>query len=798
MGKRVLGVMVVALMLALTGVAQAVAITWDGGTANWNANHWGGGNPPAGGSNYVIGGGGAADGTAGAPSSSRNFPGDDLELLSGGELVWANYANYNITLSDTLTLSGGKISVDPGGNTRSLTPAGGFVTTVATDTEIAVTGSDHALSVVGQFTGAGSITKTGPRPLTLEKGTHTLSGMITVEGGSLSVSLDNAEPCPNLTKYVVNGGTLTAGRHTNFSRPIEIGANGGTIYAHTGNAYLAKINGNLSGPGLLTLTGRSQFEVNGTANVNSGGVVLNRTYTTTVGATSSLGTGDVSVLQNTLILKGDSNLAAGAELSVAGGATVRISSDVDIIVQTLTIAGSPIASGVYDQGNPLSGVTFDNSGSSLEVTGLPPIPEPAGLALIGFALLGLRRRRRNQGAERRHAMGKRVLGVMALGIALALAGMVQAAPTNSVFNPGDYTSLGALSPTTDLTFNTTTLAWTVDSVVQGSSGVTATSQGGGVEAAVFAFDSVSLDGLGTNVTVTGHRALVVASQSTALIKNTTIDISGKQGDPVGGGTINGGAGGPGAEGGSAIGGTYDSVAATIRGDGGYGQSGGALSGPGVGYGGGYLTIKQNANGGGYGGHGGEGRYAPSTGGATYGDDLLTELYGGSGGSGSAYNSGTVGGGGGGGGAFELVAMDTLTLEGDSILANGGNASSPTTNVTKAGGGGSGGGIILAAPDILLVGANTVSANGGRGGKAGNGTQGGGGGGGGRIALYRNDLLGDTSGITALKGGEWGVDVAAAGGTVNLAAGSFGAVPIPEPASLGLIGLALAGLPRRRR
>ena len=66
-----------------------------------------------------------------------------------------------------------------------------------------------------------------------------------------------------------------------------------------------------------------------------------------------------------------------------------------------------------------------------------------------------------------------------------------------------------------------------------------------VEASVFAFDSVSLDGLGTNVTVTGHRALVVASQSTALVKNTTIDVSGKQGDPVGSGTINGGAGGPG-------------------------------------------------------------------------------------------------------------------------------------------------------------------------------------------------------------------------------------------------------------
>ena len=57
----------------------------------------------------------------------------------------------------------------------------------------------------------------------------------------------------------------------------------------------------------------------------------------------------------------------------------------------------------------------------LELEVAQPIPEPAGLAMIGFALLGLKRRKRNRGAERSCVMGKRMLGWIAVvGLAVAL------------------------------------------------------------------------------------------------------------------------------------------------------------------------------------------------------------------------------------------------------------------------------------------------------------------------------------------------------------------------------------------
>ena len=110
------------------------------------------------------------------------------------------------------------------------------------------------------------------------------------------------------------------------------------------------------------------------------------------------------------------------------------------------------------------------------------------------------------------------------------------------------------------------------------------------------------------------------------------------------------------------------------------------TGSGYGGGGGGVSCIA-AGGGGYGGVGGWDTNGADygTSGTNYGNNALTNLYGGSGG-GSAYAAGP---GGGGGGALELIANGALSLASNGTLkVNGGGAYS----TGRDGGGGSGGGI----------------------------------------------------------------------------------------------------------
>lgn len=134
----------------------------------------------------------------------------------------------------------------------------------------------------------------------------------------------------------------------------------------------------------------------------------------------------------------------------------------------------------------------------------------------------------------------------------------------------------------------------------------------------------------------------------------------------------------------------------------------AQAGPGAGF-----SDSGYGVGGGYGGHGGMGRYYASLGGAPYGDFRAPAELGSGGGNGA---------GGAGGGLIRIVAAGTVAVHG-TITANGNGAGWPN-------GAGSGGGISIACAS--LIGAGAVRANGGA-------TDGGGGGGGGRIAIVANSI-----------------------------------------------------------
>ena len=307
--------------------------------------------------------------------------------------------------------------------------------------------------------------------------------------------------------------------------------------------------------------------------------------------------------------------------------------------------------------------------------------------------------------------------------------IVKVAAQDSIFNPGQFSSLGTLNPASSVIFNTSNLTVTVDGGPAGT-GTNGYSENGNIRMGVFAFNSIDL-GSSISVTVTGHQGLALLSLGDVMI-STTVSVSGASNS-----TGTGGAGGPGGEGGTRSSSYLSAPPGTAGGDG--GNKVGGVGYTGTGYGAG-LYGNQEGGGAGYGGAGGNGE-GTSSGGSTYPgtNATLADLYGGSGGGGGA-SSGGNGGGGGGGGSLQITARGTITIAATgSLEADGGNAN--TSAGSYGGGAGSGGGILLAAPSIVLTG--TVSAEGGNAVEVGGGGEAGGGGGGGRVAFYSDEDWGIT-------------------------------------------------------
>lgn len=150
-----------------------------------------------------------------------------------------------------------------------------------------------------------------------------------------------------------------------------------------------------------------------------------------------------------------------------------------------------------------------------------------------------------------------------------------------------------------------------------------------------------------------------------------------------------------------------SATITVGAAGGFSDIGNGVGG---GNGGGIVGSfdRGTAGGGGsYCGAGGSGAMttAPQAGpGATYGNEALVPLVGGS--SGGGDGNGSTPGGGAGGGALQVVAGASITVdEGGAITSGGGGANG-------GGGGGSGGALLLEAPVVTVAGKLAVNGGGG--------------------------------------------------------------------------------------
>lgn len=175
-----------------------------------------------------------------------------------------------------------------------------------------------------------------------------------------------------------------------------------------------------------------------------------------------------------------------------------------------------------------------------------------------------------------------------------------------------------------------------------------------------------------------------------------------------------------------------------------------------------FSLAYGGSGAGYGGNGGEAGFGGIDSGHPYGDDVLTDLLGGSGGAVGAKQPFQLemfrmprGRGGSGGGAIEIVAVNDIILESNARFSVDGEPGAD--GYQSAGGGGSGGSILLAAGGAVQV-KGKLSAAGGSGGRMKANPQlvtdggHGGGGSGGRIALFGESVVIEDDLSLMLQGG----------------------------------------------
>jgi autotransporter-associated beta strand protein len=332
---------------------------------------------------------------------------------------------------------------------------------VANVDQVTATSAAGALNLTATISGTGSFTKNGDGLATFGTGAKTYTGPTVLNGGRMRMSR-LAEPTATSSVTVNAGAQLTpiatAGTFTFGGTVLNLNGAGPTtgpfaafpgalrpdtnlgvtittpsvvlqsdslIHVQGSASGVLTLTGNISGPGMLSLTPvgtgppNNPFDANlgrmvlsGSANTYGGGTTVNG-GTLEVAAGSSLGTGNVTVRSANAFFGGAqahiqldtgvvNAIADTAILSLDGGNVAGTADDgyIDLQAGVNEFVGGLILGGVTQTtpgtyGSTASGALFPNdeffAGTGL-VT-LTPIPEPGTLALAGLAAVGLAIRR---------------------------------------------------------------------------------------------------------------------------------------------------------------------------------------------------------------------------------------------------------------------------------------------------------------------------------------------------------------------------------------------------------------------
>jgi autotransporter-associated beta strand protein len=170
-----------------------------------------------------------------------------------------------------------------------------------------VTNAATALTLSGQISGTGGLTKSGSGTLRLTSGFNAYAGSTTINGGTLQVSGNIAtNMIGSSPQLILNGGTLytTSTSSLGSGSGVTLSSGGGTFQTDSGQPLT--IAGVVSGSGSLTKTGAGNLTLSGSSNTFNG--------TTTVSA-------GTLVIGNNLALQNSALDTAGAGVVTTTGFT---------------------------------------------------------------------------------------------------------------------------------------------------------------------------------------------------------------------------------------------------------------------------------------------------------------------------------------------------------------------------------------------------------------------------------------------------------------------------------------------
>lgn len=248
------------------------------------------------------------------------------------------------------------------------------------------TGTSFNITLSGNLTGSGGLTKTGSGNLTLSGAANAYGGNTTVTAGTLFISGSGNIGNSNLK---MNGGVFDiTGATTGLTLASSQSLTGNGTIVTTGKTFL--VDGTLSpgnSPGLLSITGNMTIGANATTTMElagSGGVK---------------GTDfDNIAVSETLTYDGDLSIVS------FGGFSLDTVGSYDLFDGTMagnfasiTVGATSLIhdSGVWTGNNGVSTYTFTNGTGVLDIA---VIPEPSTALLLGAGLAGLavlRRRRKS-------------------------------------------------------------------------------------------------------------------------------------------------------------------------------------------------------------------------------------------------------------------------------------------------------------------------------------------------------------------------------------------------------------------
>jgi autotransporter-associated beta strand protein len=204
--------------------------------------------------------------------------------------------------------------------------------------------------------GSGSLTVNLTNDAALASyGTNSYTGGTVLEAGELFIEQDYS--LGSVTgRLTFNGGLLGVGAATTISRPIQVDAGGGTIYAPISQGTYLTISSPISGPGSMSFSG-GEIQLTSTSSSYSGGTYVNG-YGNLLVTTNTL-QGNVSMenMYDTLAFEQPFNGTYGGNISGGGEVTIEGSGIVSFTGNNTYTSDTQLYSGVLEvslNGNGLS------------------------------------------------------------------------------------------------------------------------------------------------------------------------------------------------------------------------------------------------------------------------------------------------------------------------------------------------------------------------------------------------------------------------------------------------------------